>query len=600
MNFLPYATGLSSPLLHVSLFGMPVDKANEPVEPVIGQAVGTHLHLLEPWQMNTSTWQDSATGLGGLSVVTGTASLLLAFLVMRLRNLKNHLRDREQQVEAILGGDPLTGLANRRQLDQLGTRLLRQQPNTEVSLLYINVNRFKAINEELGYSAGDELLCALSRRLQTCLSTYHTLARIGSDEFAMLLAGETSLSVRQVAKRVLAVFSQPFYIQGQSVMVSGSLGIAQTNVVSQHQQQSAQEGSGRKGSGQDVWIEGNAVRPTCCNEMLIQAGIAMSKAKIAQSMLQKGRQYHPSHYVVFHPVMLAEVRSQATLQRALAQALQRQELRVHYQPIVDLRNSRPVGFEALVRWQHPKQGLLAPGDFLPLAEEMGLIVAIDRQVMQIACQQLVMWQRQLGGMRPSLSVNLSGIHLDRPDLVNYIQLLLKRYPIAPQQLNLEVTESVMIADPQRAIATLRQIRALGLSVSLDDFGTGYSSLSYLHQLPVDILKIDRFFVRSLCESEASGPETSEPETSRPGGSDQSLTQPKVILASIVELAAKLNMRVVAEGIESPAQLHELRQMHCTYGQGNYFSKPVSALSAQAVLRSSQPWSRQVRTSPKAV
>ncbi len=615
--FLSSTSVPSSPLLYVSLF-------RKSVEPAISHSA-IHLHVSEAWQINSSVWQHPATGLG---VVAGTASLLLAFLGMRLRNWRNRLRDRERQVEAILWTDSLTGLANRSRLDQLGNRLLNEQPDTEISLLYISLNRFKAINDELGYGLGDELLCALGKRLQACISSHqshqshHTLARIGSDEFAILLSGELAVNVGQLAKRVLAVFSQPFYIQGQVVTVSGSLGIAQTNAVTQDVAE------------QGIWIEGSPVRATCFSQMLIQADLAMSKAKAAQSVCQQSwqrsgeakqtyvrGQYYQSHYAVFHPFMQAEVRSRSSLQRALAQALQRQELRVHYQPIVDLRNSQPVGFEALVRWQHPQEGLLAPGDFLPLAEEMGLIVAIDRQVMQTACQQLMSWQRQLGGMRPSLSVNLSGIHLSQPDLADYVQRLLKRYPIAPQQLNLEVTESVMIADPERAIETLRQIKALGLSISLDDFGTGYSSLCYLHQLPVDVLKIDRFFVSSLggsdcsafCSSDRSSPNESSPNGSSQNRSSQNgssqnrsdraqqpLPQHKVILASIVELAAKLNMRVVAEGIERHAQLHQLKQMHCTYGQGHYFSKPVSALAAQSVLRASQRLSRQTRTATKAL
>lgn len=546
----------SSPLLHFS----PTQKADESV--VGSNAV--HLHLSEAWQINTPTWDSPAIGLG---LFSGTMSLLLAFLSVRLRHLRHHLRRHERQVARLSSVDSLTGLANRSRLDQIGTRLLSEQPDVEISLIYIGIDRFKAINDELGYGAGDELLCVLTQQLQACVQPHHTLARVGSDEFALLLSTESDLSLRQIAQQVLAVFAQPFYIQGQSVTVTGSLGISQANNPTAH----------------DSTAHDPTARATEFSQLLNQADIAMSRARIAKTTGQtcceaedaciQGR-YDQSHYAIFHPFMQAEVRSRAQLQRSLAQALQQQELRVRYQPIVDLRNFQPIGFEALVRWQHPTQGLLVPADFLSLAEEMGLIAAIDRQVMQAACKQLMLWQRRPGLVRPSLSVNLSGSHLNQPDVVDYIQRLLTRYPIAPQQLNVEVTESVMIADPERAIDTLCRIKALGLSISLDDFGTGYSSLCYLHQLPVDVLKIDRFFVNSLSVPDQQA-------------DSLRLNEHEVILASIIELAAKLNIRVVAEGIEHPEQLHQLKQMHCTYGQGNLFSKPVSALSAQALLRSGQ-------------
>lgn len=269
---------------------------------------------------------------------------------------------------------------------------------------------------------------------------------------------------------------------------------------------------------------------------------------------------HQAHSLLGQP-HVGNIKDQC-FQKALMHAIDRRELRVRYQPIVDLCSSQPVGFEALVRWQHPDRGLLLPGDFLPLAEEIGLAIAIDRWVMQAACQQLAAWQRQTKAFKPALSINLTSTHLADPDLVNYIQLLLAHYQLAPSQLNLEVTESVMIMDPNRAIDTLRKIKALGISVSLDDFGTGYSSLCYLHQLPADVLKIDRSFVSGLGKVPS---------------------QCDVIIKAILDLAAELNIRVIAEGIERDEQRQQLQLMNCSYGQGNLFSKPIEAACAQGLL-----------------
>ncbi len=274
-------------------------------------------------------------------------------------------------------------------------------------------------------------------------------------------------------------------------------------------------------------------------------------------------------------------------QQALRLALHREEFRVYYQPIVELQTAEIVGFEALVRWQHPQQGLLQPADFLPLAAEMNLIAAIDRWMLKAVCQQLSIWQANLDFQRlniqPCLSINLSAAYLSQPGsdvtgldkfgLVDYVRSLLTHYSIAPQQLNLEITESVVITDPEQAMATLRQLREMGLKVSLDDFGTGYSSLSYLHQFPVDVLKIDKTFVRHLGHQ-------------RKGSNDHGEAFPdrhQVIVQAILDLAKGLNLSVVAEGIEQPYQHCQLKQMNCHYGQGNLFGQAVDAASAQALL-----------------
>lgn len=282
-------------------------------------------------------------------------------------------------------------------------------------------------------------------------------------------------------------------------------------------------------------------------------------------------------------------------QRALRLALHRKEFRMYYQPIVELQTSEIVGFEALVRWQHPEQGLLRPADFLPLAEKMGLIAAIDRWVLKTVCQQLNSWQtnldRQHFNIRPCLSINLSADYLSQPSLdvrglnklglVDYVRSLLTHYSIAPQQINLEITESVMITDPQQAMETLRLLREMGLKVSLDDFGTGYSSLSYLHQFPVDVLKIDRSFVHYLGNQGNGNPDH---HSDRPNDCGKTLPdRHQVIVQAILDLAKGLNLCVVAEGIEQSCQHWQLKQMNCPYGQGDLFGHAVDAESAQALL-----------------
>ncbi len=536
----------------------------------------------EPWQVGASMLGNPTIGLG---LLAGMLSLLLAFLGVRLRQLNGCLKRRDRQIETLALTDPLTGLANRRQLAHIGSQLLAQPTAGDITLLYLNIDRFKAVNDELGYGAGDELLCAIGERLTAHAQPTQTLARIGGDEFVLLLLDTAVSDISQVAQRVLKSLSQPFYIQNQAVNISASVGIAQSALATQPVSEQVLTTSEHVINSQ-LTRAARPPNPLNFSELLTQADIAMSKAKMTyrvgyvDSHIDKGW-YAQSQYVVFHPVMQAEAIAQVELQRALMQALDRDELRVHYQPIVDLRNSQPVGFEALVRWQHPQYGLLFPGDFLPLAEEIGLAIAIDRWVMQKACQQLAVWRSHASCAQPSVSVNLTGTHLTAPGLVDYIQQLLLRYPIAPHQLNLEVTESVMIVDAEKAIDALQRIKALGLDVSLDDFGTGYSSLGYLHQLPADAIKIDRSFVSCLGD-----------RTRQLAGHivrravPQSCLLPnqhEVIIKAILDMAAELNIRVVAEGIERDDQLEQLQEMRCSYGQGNLFSKPIEAACAHALL-----------------
>lgn len=559
------------------------------------QSVVTHSPMSEPWQASALPLSSSHMGLG---LLAGLFTLSLAFLWLRVLRLTRLVKRRDHQLVNLSSVDPLTGLVNRQRLERIGDELLaiarrsvapdnsslddgslsnsspsnsssgnssssnssssNSSPNRHssrsqrvggIAVLYLDLDRFKAFNDTLGYEIGDELLQRVVDRLRESLRAQDTLARIGGDEFAILLYAdehdEGPYDDCLFAEQLFQSLNRPFFIQGQRVKVSASVGIASATSTTTH-----------------------------LSQLLRQANIAMSQAKLARSTRKdciaksayiQGSVAH-SHYAVFHPLMQSEMLAQAKLRQALKRAIARKELRVHYQPIVDLQNAQTIGFEALVRWQHPTRGLLSPNDFLPLAEEMGLTVAIDRWVMQTACQQLSLWCEQSSFCsRTSLSVNLSAVHLSQPDLVAYIQELLSQYPIAPHQLNVEITESVMIADPEGAIATLRQLRLLGVRVSLDDFGTGYSSLGYLLQFPVDVLKIDRSFVRSL------------------GTARGTTSQDDVIVRAILALAEGLDIHVVAEGIECDEQLSQLKQMRCSYGQGNLFSKPINAPSAHALL-----------------
>ncbi|MEL7493437.1 MAG: bifunctional diguanylate cyclase/phosphodiesterase [Cyanobacteria bacterium J06554_11] len=505
-----------------------------------------HLHAPELWQVNALSLGSPTVGLG---LAMGSLSLLMACLWIRMRRLSALIRRRDQRIKTLLSVDSLTGLANRESFCQAGERLLAAHPGAPIAVLLLNLDQFKTINDGFGTGVGDSLLKQVADRLSRCVGPQDLIARVGVDEFAFLLQTAHRGQVEAVAARVFSALTQPLTIQSQVFRVGGRLGAALSAVNG-----FANSSKGSSGFGQ----------------LFSQASVAMAQVKL--SPRPSGRPSHEdlsASWVVFQPEMAREMRALVQRRRSLNLAIARQELQVHYQPIVDLRTSQTVGFEALVRWQHPEQGLLYPNDFLPLAEKMGLSVSIDRWVLRQVCQQLVSWQEI--GLRPYVSANLSGSHLSQPDLVSYVQWLIDRFQVDPTQLNLEVTESVMIDEPEQAMNTLSQLREKGLRVSLDDFGTGYSSLGYLQQFPVDVLKIDRSFVQYLGQSAATD--------------DAAVSyQDEVIVQSILSLAEGLGLRVVAEGIERNDQLWQLKQMGCHYGQGNLFSGSVSGHSARELLR----------------
>jgi len=426
--------------------------------------------------------------------------------------------------------DVLTGLPNRLQLTdrlRLAIEQTRRLPGHSFALVFLDLDRFKYVNDSLGHAAGDRLLVAIARRLEAVLRPSDVVARLGGDEFAILLDGlEEDGDAVRVAKRVQEGLDHPFNLNGHEVFTTASVGITLS------------------ATGYD--------QP---EHVLRDADTAMYRAK------ENGK----ARYEVFDAVMHARAVERLRMENDLRRAVERGAFQVHYQPIVSLATDEVAGFEALVRWERPGGGFVSPSEFIPIAEETGLIVEIGRMVLAESCRQMREWQQQSPANRAlTVSVNLSGKQFLQPDLIGQVRRTLEETGLAPHSLKLEITESIMMENAEAASEMLVQLRGMGVQLSIDDFGTGYSSLSYLHRFPVNILKVDRSFVMRMGE----GGENSE------------------IVRTILTLASNLGMEVIAEGIETPSQLSQLKGMGCAYGQGYIFSRPVSAERAGALLRPS--------------
>lgn len=420
--------------------------------------------------------------------------------------------------------DTLTDLPNRSRFFKQLQRLAA--PPNSAAVLFLDLDRFNVINDHLGHATGDELLRLSRDRLKTCLRRSDTLARVGGDEFAILLHPLSHPDeALQIADAIQQQMMHPFCINNQDIFTSVSIGIA---------------------------LATDRALP---DELLRDAYTAMYQAK-AQGNARRE---------VFAVGMRSQVVQRLQLETDLHRALEQHEFQLHYQPIVSLTTGQTVGFEALVRWQHPQRGMISPGDFIPIAEATGLIIPLGQWILQTACQQLKHWQRY----DPSLimSVNLSGQQLTQPDWADYVEQTLARAGFGGHFLKLEITESVAMQDVDGAIALLLRLKALNVQLSIDDFGTGYSSLSYLHRFPVDTLKIDRAFVNQMATTQEGD----------------------AIVQTIVGLAHNLKMTVVAEGVETPAQLAALQTIGCEYGQGYFFSKPLSVEAAETLLVAAKRW-----------
>src|SRR5215212_9692080 len=451
--------------------------------------------------------------------------------VKKLERTSKELQESREHFRHAAFHDALTGLPNRTLFtDHLRVALghARQNENYLFCVLFLDLDRFKNINDSLGHPCGDELLMLVARRLESCIRQTDMVARFGGDEFAILLDGmQDSPDALTVAEKVQRAISAPFKLHNHEAVTTASIGVAL--------------GTSNYSEAEDV---------------IRDADTAMYRAK----------EHGKARYEIFDTAMHTRAVTLLRLESDLRRALENQELCVYYQPIVSLASRELHGFEALVRWQHPERGLIPPDDFIPLAEETGLILPIGLQVLRDACHQLRKWQQHsLSNRDLIMSVNLSGKQLMQPDLIERIEEVLHESQINPWHLKLEITETVVMENPELAAVTLAKLRGLGLRLSIDDFGTGYSSLSYLNRFPVDTLKIDRSFVTSMNETDDSSQ----------------------IVKTIITLAGNLGMQVVAEGVETEEQLEQLRSLKCQYAQGFYFSKPLEVIDADLFVLSGE-------------
>jgi diguanylate cyclase (GGDEF)-like protein len=427
--------------------------------------------------------------------------------------------------------DSLTGLPNRELFVDRLTHTIgiaKRRKDYLYAVLILDIDRFKVINDSLGHVAGDQLLIAIGQRLIACVRPGDTVVRLGGDEFAILLEDISGLgNAVYIAERISTALAAPFTVAGgQEVFAAASIGIALSAAEYDHSE-----------------------------KVLRDADTAMYQAKSSSN----------ARYAVFEPGMHANALERLRLETELRRAVERKEFIVYYQPIVSLNRNSLSGYEALVRWRHPERGVLNPGDFIQMAEETGMIVSIDRLVMRESCRQMQEWHGQVSGNgngRAFISVNLSHKQMVQPDLVAHVEEVLRETGLDPGSLKLEITENVIIENPEEAIAMLGRLKALGVRLYIDDFGTGYSSLSYLHRLPIDGLKIDRSFIKNMGEN----------------GENQQ------IVRTIMLLARDLNIAVIAEGVETAHQLSLIKSMHCEFGQGYLFSKPVDGSHALAYLK----------------
>jgi diguanylate cyclase (GGDEF)-like protein len=437
------------------------------------------------------------------------------------RNLKEQIDRREQMEKRLVHQalhDVLTGLPNRNLLMQRVEKSLliqKRHPDYLFALLFIDLDRFKVINDSLGHQIGDRLLEKIARKLEKTIRNTDTVARLGGDEFVMLLEPLKSVDdAIRVAQRITSEFQLPLALEGREVFTNASIGVA--------------FGSSEYERGADL---------------LRDADIAMYRAK------EKGK----GRYEVFDRVMYAEAIARLHLENDLRKALEQQQLQVYYQPIIVVDSLKIKGFEALIRWQHPVKGLISPAQFIPIAEETGLIVSIGEWILQSVAEQIKLWQEQYS-LDFAVSVNLSAKQLREADFIAKIDQILAQQGLKGRNLHLELTESMLMENVEELIVLLCALKSRGIEISIDDFGTGYSSLSYLHRFPAQYLKIDRSFIQDICNN----------------------TESFKITELIITLAHSLNMSAIAEGVETQAQLDCLRSLGCEYVQGYLFSPPLPA------------------------
>ncbi len=434
----------------------------------------------------------------------------------------------EEQVQHLAFHDTLTGLPNRLLFNDRLTMAIAQAHRTprKVTVLFLDLDRFKVINDSLGHSVGDRLLCLVAERLRGCVRETDTVARLGGDEFTILVAGIVAEEdAAKVAQKILEALRLPFRVGERELFVTASMGVA--------------------------------LYPTDGEEadtLVRNADTAMYRAK------DQGR----DNAQLYTPAMNAKALERLSLESRLRQALQNEELVVHYQPLVDLRTDQIRGAEALLRWRHPELGMLPPGEFIPLAELSGLIIPIGQWVLQTACAQARLWQ-QMGYRDLSVAVNLSSRQFQQSNLVLQVTEALESSDLEAACLDLEITESHAMQNAEASISVLRDLKSLGVSISMDDFGTGYSSLNYLKRFPIDRIKMDQSFVRDV---------TRYPDDA-------------AIVIAVIAMAHSLKLGVVAEGVETEEQLSFLRENRCDEMQGYLFSRPVPAEEFEVLLKANR-------------
>jgi diguanylate cyclase (GGDEF)-like protein len=458
---------------------------------------------------------------------------------LRLQEALAEVQMAEEKIKDLAYRDALTGLPNRIVFnDRLGNAVAQaERQSGRLAILFLDLDRFKVINDSLGHSLGDLLLQAVAGRLATCVRASDTVARLGGDEFTILLPGvHGAMEAARVAEKVLETLRQPFRLEGRELFVTGSMGVSLY----------PEDG-----------IDADA--------LVRNADVAMYRAK------EQGRDGHR----LYSPLMNDRALEQLALENALRRALARDELLLHYQPVVEIATGRIRSVEALVRWNHPERGMMWPSDFVPVAEVTGLIVPIGWWILRTACAQARAWHEQgLSDLR--VAVNLSARQFQQADLVGQVEKAVAETGLSARYLELEITETDTMQSTEATLSTFRQLKALGVAISIDDFGIGYSSLGYLRRLPIDTLKIDQSFVRDI-------------------GTDP---DDAAIVSAVIAMAHTLKLQVVAEGVDGEDQLDFLRRHGCDLMQGYLFGPPASGGECgEAMLRHAAGFPERREASP---
>ncbi len=476
----------------------------------VQQVIRTRQHAASEWQYKTKSGDPLDVEVSATAVDTQSGGVVC----LVVRDISQR-RVQEKILQNTIYHDPLTGLPTRPIFyDRLKTLISNQPRNPLVpTVLFLDLDSFKRVNDTLGHDAGDKLIQQVSVRLSGCLHAGDTVARLGGDEFIFLCPQRRRIEYGAiVAKKIIQAFSTAFVVDGREIYLSGSIGIAHYPY-----------------DGDDA------------DSLMKHAAAAMYRAK------EKGK----NNYQFYLNSMNAAAYDRLALENSLHHAIERDELLLHYQPQTSIETGEILGIEALVRWRHPSLGIIPPGEFIPLAEETGLILPMGEWVLRTTCLQNKQWT-EVNGWRLRISVNLSAKQLEQKNFVERVSKIIAETGLSPELLELEITESAVMKDVTMAMAHLNQLAGMGFRLSMDDFGTGYSSLSYLKRFPLSTLKVDRSFVQEITTS----------------SDDQAIT------LAIISMAHHLGMNVIAEGVETSAQLGLLKSYQCDAIQGFLISKPL--------------------------